>query len=177
MDFKENKLHLNLRVMWDIGIPVAFTSTLDIDKNGEIQTLYTLTAPKYSKVEFSSFDKDAVLQHLDNTLHNVFVVMKLLGNEILVRPYDVGQIAQVVKEILGVGIDTSETRFISSDSMPEERCSLRFGGSKSLDLYPINFQALLGLHKALDQIEGAYPKVSFTNVDPDKLKAAFLAVV
>lgn len=176
MEFQENKLRHNLRVMWDIGLPTAFTSTLDIDKNGETQTLYTLTAPKYPKVEFSSFDKDAVLQHLDNTLCNVLVVMELLGKEIVVVPHNAQQTIQVVKEILGLEIDTSKTRFISSEGMIE-RCSLRFGTGRGLDLYPIDFQALLGLHKALEKVEGAYPKVTFTHVDPNELKAAFLAVV
>jgi len=171
MDYSTaQKIRNNLRTLWSIGLPVTYTQSSSVDNEGNLQDLFTVSSDKLRAAWFSSEDRDAAAQHLDNLLSNKLAVVKLLGKAIVIHPDGAQGLKKDLKEQLGLELDIENTYLIDSACCPDKghvSCNTHV----NIRLHCLGIKGLVELFDALKPVKGAYPSINFINVDPDELKA------
>lgn len=171
MDYSSSqKIRNDLHALWSIGLPVVYTQTSSIDEEGSHQELFTLSTDKLRAAEFSSHDQDEVNRHLSNLLGNKLAVVKLLGKDIVISPDAAQGLKDSLKEQLGLELDVGNTYLIEIGTY-QSKGHVSCNTPGNIRLQALGIKGLVELFDVLKPVKGAYPSISFTNVDPDELKA------
>ena len=167
---KQLKIRDELRILWSIGFPVAYVATSSVDNEGNVRELFSISSGRLRAAEFSSYEHDAVVQHLCSLLLGKLAVVKLLGKDVVVNPVGAQALKTDLKEQLGLELDT-ENAYLIDASEYCDKGHVSVNTQVNIRIRGLGIKGVVEIFDAIKSVKGAYPSINFTNVDPDELKA------